>query len=48
MYNFVSFLTTWHNSFFDLRTIEAKNLKKLRTASLNSKFTGSCTKSVIL
>jgi len=34
---------SWHNNIFGyrLRTIVTENPKKLRTASLNSEFTGS-------
>jgi len=39
----IAYLTSWHNSIFGykLRTMRLKILKKLRTASLNSEFTGS-------
>jgi len=48
----ITYSTSWHTSMFGykLRTIEAGEqlrleiLKKLRTASLNSEFTGSCKK----
>jgi len=49
----IAYLTNWNDSIFgyklrtDLEQLWLKILKKLRTASLNSEFTGSYKKSVI-
>jgi len=46
------YLTSWHNSIFgyklrtDQEQLRLKVLKKLRTASLNSEFTGSYKKGI--
>jgi len=52
----IAYLTNWHNSIFGfklrtvLKQLRLKIIKKLRTASLNSEFTGSykqCTGKII-
>jgi len=44
----IAYLTSWQNNIFDhkFRKTEPENPKKLRTASLTSKFTGSYKRNV--